>query len=250
MQYSYYCDLCDYRKYWISFSIWMELPDWDSAWYIHVSTSSVNMADIDICPICELKCDICQYTFNKNCTVLTKTEFDGFIKYGSQDWNCSICAESLFPINHAVGNEDFLNILNEFYNASYFNNPESMQKEVFNPFKLNEDNEYISCIDIDLDNCCYHDISCTVQSIVPIAQKTLDFFHNSFQKRVRLHVFHMNIRSNPWNLNKLIEILSNRGRRFHIIGITETWLNGIQSYANQGAKCWNFYPQISKKSKV
>ena len=77
-----------------------------------------------------------------------------------------------------------------------------------------------------------------------------DFFHNSFQKRVRLHVFHMNIRSIPWNLNKLIEILSNRGRRFHIIGITETWLNGIQSFANQGAKCWNFYPQISKKSKV
>ena len=57
-----------------------------------------------------LNCDMCQYTFHTTCTLLTKTESDDFMQSGSQDLTCRICAESLFPFNHAVENEDFLNI--------------------------------------------------------------------------------------------------------------------------------------------
>ena len=98
----------------------MELPGWDPA--SDQSTISVNMADMYmyICPILNkksykythtLKCDMCQYTFHKNCRLLTKTELGDFMQSGSQDWTCGICAESLFLFNHAVENGDFLNIL-------------------------------------------------------------------------------------------------------------------------------------------
>ena len=43
---------------------------------------------------------------------------------------------------------DFLNILDAFYNVSVFNNPEAMHKKIFNPFELNEDNQYIPWGDI------------------------------------------------------------------------------------------------------
>ena len=102
MQFCYHCESYD-EKSWISIFIRMELPDWDPAW--DLSTFSVNMADMYICPIWNkksnkctytLKCDMCQYTFHKNCTLLTKNEFDDFMQSGSQDWTCRICAENLY----------------------------------------------------------------------------------------------------------------------------------------------------------
>ena len=107
---------------------------------------------------------MCQYTFHKNCTLLTKTEFDDFMQSGSEDWTCRICAESLFPLDHAVENEDFFNILDAFYNVSVFNNPEAMHKKIFNTFELNEDNECIPCGDIDPDKFYHNDISYAMQS--------------------------------------------------------------------------------------
>ena len=85
------CDLCDDEKSWISIFIRMELPDWDPAW--DLSTFSVNMGDMNICPICSkksnkytytLKCDMCQYTFHKHFTLLT--EFGDFMQSGSQEY--------------------------------------------------------------------------------------------------------------------------------------------------------------------
>ena len=101
--------------------------------------------------------------FPQKLYIINKKWFDDFMQSGSQDWTCKICAESLFPFNHAVENEDFLNILDEFYNISVFNNPEAMHKKIFNPFELNEDNEYIPCVDIDPDNFYYNDISYYMQ---------------------------------------------------------------------------------------
>ena len=165
--------------------------------------------------------------FSQNCTLLTKTEFDDFMQSGSQDWTCRICAESLFPFNHAVENEDFWIILDEFYNVSVLNNPAAMHKKIFNPFELNEDNEYIPGVDIDPDNLYYNDISYSMQSTYNYCSE--DSFNELFQKNFQnidtFSFFHMNVRSIPCNLKKLVQFLSNLDTRFDIIGVTETWLN-------------------------
>ena len=96
--------------------------------------------------------------FSQKCYLVIKIEFHDFMQWGSKDWTCRICAESSFWFNLAVENEDFLNILDEFYNVSIFD-PEALHKNIFNPFELNEENEYIPCVDINPDNYNYSDIS-------------------------------------------------------------------------------------------
>ena len=86
-----------------------------------------------------------------------------------------------------------------------------MHKKIVYPFELNEDDEYIPCVDIGPDNFYYNDISYSMQSTCNYCSE--DSFNYLFQKNFQnldtFSFFHMNIRSIPCNLNKLVQLLSN-----------------------------------------
>ena len=92
------------------------------------------------------------------------------MQFGSQDWTYKIC-------------KDFLNILDECYNVSVFNNPDAMHKKIFNPFKLNEDSEYVLCVNVDPDNFTIMISATLCNQIVIIVQETLlvIYFINVFK---------------------------------------------------------------------
>ena len=92
-----------------------------------------------------------------------------------------------------------------------------MQKKIFNPFQLTEDNEYMPCFDTEPDICYYY-----VQSNCSYCPE--DSFNDFFIQFLKLWILFIWI----YVVCPLIwinQFLSNLDTRFDIIGITETRLN-------------------------
>ena len=174
-----------------------------------------------------LKCDACHNLVHRNCTLFTINEYDDFIKTGNLDWTCRICIETIFPFNRITDNHVFENSLVEFFSDCRPFNIDSTQHKIFNPFNLNDEKDYIPCTDIDPDSCYYNDLSFSIQKNSNYYHE--ESFNHSLQRVFNGHdtfsVMHLNIRSIPSNLTKLIQYLSNINLNFDIIGLSETWLN-------------------------
>ena len=173
-----------------------------------------------------LTCNLCSYPIHRNCTLFTNNEYDDFVKTGSQDWTCRICAESIFPFNHIVVHDVFQSALFELSSDCCLLDPDYVQPKMFHPFNLNDEKDYIPCTDIDPDSCYYNELSFSIQ-------KNSNYYHEdsfnhsllkTFQNSDLCSVIHLNIRSIPANLSKLIQYMSNLNVNFEIIGLSETWL--------------------------
>ena len=174
-----------------------------------------------------LKCDLCSKLTHRNCTLFTIKEYNDFVKTGNPAWTCRICAESIFPFNHIVDNDVYYSSLLELTSDCRLFGPDYAQTKIFDPFDLNDEKDYIPCTDINPDSYYYNDLSLSIQ------QNSNYYHENSFNQSFQrvfydndtLSLMHLNIRSIPSNLTKLIQYLSNLNVNFDIIGISETWLN-------------------------
>ena len=174
-----------------------------------------------------LKCDLCCKLTHKNCTLFTIKEYNDFIKTGNPVWTCRICAESVFPFNHIVDNDVYYSSLLELTSDCRLFGPDYAQTKIFDPFDLNDEKDYIPCADINPDSYYYNDLSFSIQQNSNYYHE--DSFNQAFQRvfddNDTLSLMHLNIRSIPSNLTKLVQYLSNLNVNFDIIGISETWLN-------------------------
>ena len=174
-----------------------------------------------------LKCDLCCKLTHRNCTLFTIKEYNDFIKTGNPAWTCRICAESIFPFNHIIDNDVYYSSLLELTSDCRLFGPDYAQTKIFHPFDLNDEKDYIPCTDINPDSYYYNDLSFSIQQNSNYYHE--DSFNQSFQRVFNdndtLSLMHLNIRSIPSNLTKLVQYLSNLNVNFDIIGISETWLN-------------------------
>ena len=173
-----------------------------------------------------LTCNLCSCPIHRNCTLFTNDEYNDFVKTGSQDWTCRICAESIFPFNHIAVDDVFQSALFELSSDCCLLDPDYVQPKMFDPFNLNDEKDYIPCTDIDPDSCYYNELSFSIQ-------KNSNYYHEDsfnhsllkvFQNSDLFSLIHSNIRSIPANLSKLIQYMSNLNVNFDIIGLSETWL--------------------------
>ena len=145
----------------------------------------------DICPICNKKvlihmyaltCNLCSCPIHRNCTLFNNDEYNDFVKTGSQDWTCSICAESIFPFNHIVVDDVFQSALFELSSDCCLLDPDYVQPKMFDPFNLNDEKDYIPCTDIDPDSCYYNELSFSIQ-------KNSNYYHEDSFNHSLLKVF-------------------------------------------------------------
>ena len=71
---------------------------------------------------------------HRNCTLFTNNEYNDFVKTGSQDWTCRICAESIFPFNHIVVDDVFQIALFELSSDCCLLDPDYVQPKMFDPY--------------------------------------------------------------------------------------------------------------------
>ena len=132
-----------------------------------------------------------------------------------------------FPFNHIVDNDVYYSSLLELTSDCRLFGPDYAQTKIFDPFDLNDEKDYIPCTDINPDSYYYNDLSFSIQQNSNYYHE--DSFNQSFQRVFNdndtLSLMHLNIRSIPSNLTKLVQYLSNLNVNFDIIGISETWLN-------------------------
>ena len=173
-----------------------------------------------------LTCNLCSYPIHRNCTLFTNDVYNDCVKTGSQDWTCRICAEPIFPFNHIVVDDVFQSALLELFSDCCLLDPDYLQPKMFDLFNLNDEKDYIPCTDIDPDSCYYNELSFSIQKNSNYHHE--DSFNHSllkvFQNSDLFSLIHLDIRSFPANLSKLIQYTSNLNVNFDIIGLSETWL--------------------------
>ena len=139
----------------------------------------------EVCPICfkkdiinlhAFKCDLCCKLTHRNCTLFTIKEYNDFIKTGNPVWTCRICAESIFPFNHIVDNDVYYSSLLELTSDCRLFYPYYAQSNMFDPFDLNDEKDYIPCTDINPDSYYYNDLSFSIQ------QNSNYYYEDSFNQ--------------------------------------------------------------------
>ena len=126
----------------------------------------------------------------------------------------------------------FHSILVELSNDCCLFDHDYNQPKIFDPFNMKDEKEYIPYTDIDPDSCYYNELSFSIQ------MKSNYYHENSFNQSLQkvyngndlFSLMHLNIRSIPSNLSKLVQYLSNLNVCFDIIGLSETWLTETNKY--------------------
>ena len=74
----------------------------------------------------------------------------------------------------------FHNVLIEFANDGRLLDPCFIQPQIFDPFNLNDENNYIPCTDIDPDSCYYNELSFSIHMNINYYDEAS--FNHSLQK--------------------------------------------------------------------
>ena len=196
------------------------------------------------CPVCnkkvsphmyKIKCSLCSNFVHRNCTSFSKDELNNLVLSKYAHWSCRLCKEAHFAFNHFDDEDTFRRCVLELSldntNSSLIFSPSML----YNPFDLNDEEDYIPCADIDPDTEFYK------SATYPMRSNSNYYNENSFNKSINklfnnkrtFSLLHLNIRSIPANLSSFLHYHSNLNFDFDIIGITESWLtvnnNGVYS---------------------
>ena len=171
--------------------------------------------------------------------------------HGSPNWHqdnlmiptgyCRNCLSELFPFNHIEDDELFVTEINKFRSNVVSLNTSSLEL-LFNPFELNEDDNYSPLCEIDPDVNFYNKIDSHLGSSCNYYFE--DYFLEALSKKYEpdpsnfaFSLCHMNIRSIKANISSFETCLDNLDFNFSFIGVSETWLTehncnlyGLQGY--------------------
>ena len=118
---------------------------------------------MNICPICNRRtlqhsrknlCRCCKKFIHQNCSGLLKDDFE--MAVSEYTWLCRLCVEQLFPFNHLDDDNDFTKCIIEMSHYSDFPTRLHDRNVIFNPFEINDDNNYIIEYQGDLDPNKYY----------------------------------------------------------------------------------------------
>ena len=187
----------------------------------------------------KLSCSFCNKIYHIQCLPFVSKTDSIFTEKDSNEWFCIKCAEENLPFNSICDDDDFYNVLSEFwYDIDMILIPE-LQSRIFVPFEINNDDSHHPLYEVDPDLQYYNKINqCNVNS----DYYTADSFINKFKPKLKKDSFsllHCNIRSAPRNLKKLENYLESLDMNFTIVGLSETWfsdstadLYSIDNYVN------------------
>ena len=141
------------------------------------------------------------------------------------DWICYSCTDELFPFNHFVDDCDFLcSLLNQDQQFALRSHYDDM---CFNPFDTPDLHDGLSLQDVDPDLNFFND-DLLLSNFNCSSYHTEDSFINECKSKCKSNyfsIFHNNVRSLLKHEQDLKTLLDSLQHKFHIIGLTETWLN-------------------------
>ena len=158
------------------------------------------------------RCEVCHAPFHLTCIIPEPVDIlSGFI--------CSRCSLCSLPFNHFVLDVDFNAAL-----LSLQHDPlspiEQLDRLLFNPLELNDDDHYLSNVDPDEN----------FYSELPSASPCNYFLEGTFNSKCHqiscagnMSIIHHNIRSAQRNLDTLIHYLHGLDHSFPIVCFSETW---------------------------
>ena len=153
-----------------------------------------------------IECDICESWVHRSCAKLSKTKFKQLAD-STDYYYCPICI-NVFPFS-SLNDDDFV----------YVNSHIDVRQEVFNVYQTcNSMNSEVWIDEIDPDvnfykpqfNCKY------------VTETNLKVYK---EKVSGLSIIHFNARSLSKNFQNIMAYIESLDTTFHIIAISETWLN-------------------------
>ena len=188
-----------------------------------------------------LKCSYCERMCHYQCIAYTRDEC---IQAKVNNWICTLCLSDELPFNHYDNEFDFLTSISELWYDYARPSLEDLDKLIFIPFDLNDDQTQLPISDIDPDVNFYNHVNCESQLRCNyyLEDKFIDICKTK-NLYSSLSMFHVNIRSLVPKVTKLDLYIKTLQCEFKVIGITETWLleNKLDSVHLQSYNaCHNF----------
>ena len=178
----------------------------------------------------QVKCCLCNGYYHVKCITLVPEEMQQ-LRCVHPTWYCRSCNEEIFPFNNISDDGEFLECLLTYYNSKC---PIPLPDDdmIFQPFELDSDLRNRPHEDIDPDINFYNEITYNVG--LSCKYYSEDTFLREIKERNLndsqcLSLCHTNIRSAKQNLVDFDVYIKGIGHQFHIVGLTETWLQDYNS---------------------
>ena len=189
------------------------------------------------CPVCNnivpsyayaLICNLCRCYVHRNCTILTREEYNELDAYSSS-WSCQLCNEHVFPFNHIIDDGEYSFALYEL-RLDRSNGPGNGNTIAFDPFDLADNDQYDAPLhDLDPDCAYFREYAYHLSSASNYY--TEDLFNKKMAQSIyrtnHLSMIHLNIKSVTSKLSNFLAYLDNLDETFSIIALSETWLTPV-----------------------
>ena len=156
--------------------------------------------------------------FHIQCTNISKNEFR---QHTFSNWTCVDCTNML-PFNHLPDNDEFIKAV-----QSHGHRIQNMENLIFSPFDCDEGNIGLPMYDIDPDFHFYSGSirnKCNSEYYDDCGFNELINKNSCYRTTNSISMYHINIRSLPKNIDKLVCHLHSIICKIDIIAINENWL--------------------------
>jgi hypothetical protein len=140
-------------------------------------------------------------------------------------WYCTFCNGKIFAFNHFDDDTDFINAVSDSWFINNLYTLSDLDQRIFSPYELDEEHIDFPNIDLDPDANYFNDLNVCSTSSTYISEDNFKSFINTTDASVSLGLsfIHLNIRSVPKNIDKLVLYLHFLNFSFNFIALTETW---------------------------
>jgi hypothetical protein len=184
----------------------------------------------------KVRCTTCKSYIHTRCLPNYSPVDLEYAKDEANGWTCPSCLVDLFPFNMIDSNQSILETINNPNNLTI--DLDSLNSMIYDPLDLNEDDTEGALSDINPDQNFLKEIRGTAIQNCKYHYST-DLLDNP-TKNAEISIFHLNIRSTPKNVDKLVTTLHTINTNFDILALSETWLKpmnadcyGINGYSHE-----------------
>ena len=165
----------------------------------------------------KLLCGICGNTHHVKCVKLTNNIYHNMSLNEKDNWMCPDCM-NIFPFNHCVDDDLFLQLTSNVYDRDLFI-PRNSNELLFEPFDLQSD---------IFDNNDWDEHDPDIQYYLK-TQNLINMCNSEYYDVDQFNSAILNIQSKTTfsskNADDLSTFLTTLDQQFDIIGLSETWLN-------------------------
>ena len=184
------------------------------------------------------KCSLCGLNTHISCLPDYRENDIEYINDVSTNWTCPACLESIFPFQFIADNT-LVNLITDTYDFEY--DIERLESLVYDPFESNIGDGAGVLDDVDPDQNYLNELR--GRQIQNCKYYYSDVKVNELQEKIEnidISLLHLNIRSVPKNLDKLIPLIDQSQIKYNFVALTETWLRsenadvyGLEGYNHE-----------------